>query len=1387
MQVRLLGTVELIDDEGRPVPLGGPKQRALFTMLAMRPNEVVPESRLLEALWGEHPPRTAGKTLQSHISRLRRALADAVGFGPRIDSRPSGYVLQVTAGDLDVTHAETTIAEARRLASEGDHVGAAGALAGAQAAWRGRPLGEFADEPWAMVEAARLSELRVAVIEERMDEELACGRHAAVVSDLEALTSAYPLRERLWGHRMLALYRTGRQADALRVYQDLRRHLGEELGIEPGPALAQLEARILRQDPTLAAPVMANPPSPPAAPAVPTESTGAPSIGVVTFLLTDIEGSSSMWERDAAGMATTLERHDRLIANAVQDGRGTTVKGKREGDGTCNVFRRASDAAATALVIVRALSSERWAPGLEPRVRVALHTGEILEGDRDYEGPTFNRAARLRSLATGGQIVLSQATAELVRDQLTKDADLIELGWYPVAHQPRGELLFELRPAEAQDRAGSSDEPDAPVPVPLPASLTVYDDGSFVGRREELDRLRQLWDDGRGSGCSLVFLGGEPGIGKTRLAVELARALHGEGVTVLFGRCDEEMLVPYQPFVEALRDYIACCPARTLRNQLHGLGGELARLVPQLGQRLPGLPPPVRGDPETERYRLFEAVSDLVISMSRAQPVLLVLDDLQWADKPTLLLLRHLRRSASQGTLLLLGTYRDVELTRSNPLAEALADLRREQLVERLALGGLSEPEVESLLHRLAGDAVPAGLAAALHRETEGNPLFVSEVLRHLAETGALSRQPDGASLTIDRIGIPEGVREVVGRRLQRLSADANQVLALAAVVGREFGLEVLELVSDLPSDQVLVAVEEATAARLIGEVPGAGTKYAFSHVLVRETLYGELATARRVRLHRRVGEALERLDPDSSGHLAELARHFYEAAQAGEVEKAVDYSRRAGDAAMGLLAYEEAAEHYDRAIQALDLDRHPDDFRRIELLMVLGNACWRGGERPRARQAFLEAVGIARRLGSPELMAPAVLAVGELSGAIGELEMSGTTDEAIVELLEESIAALPGEDSPLRARLMGRLATALYWTERRENREALSRSAVEMAQRSGDSRALLATMISRRYALLGPDDDLEARLAGATEILRLALDGGDAEQALEARQFRILDLLELGDIASADAEIELYRMASAELRHPFYLWYSDAIPALRALLDGRFAEAEEQATKALTWSDRAPGMAALLIYGAQMLWAWSEQGRFDVLESILSGIIEMAGAIPAVRAALAWVYADLGRLDEARERFDELAGNGFVDFPRDVTWLAGAALLSQTCVNVGDRDGAAVLYTMLQPFAGRLAMVWTAFSFGPVDQYLGILALLLGDHQQAIERLEAAERLSRQIGSPPFVAHAQVERARAHLERGDDGDAERAAELLAAARPIADKLGMAPLVRRADALLASL
>ncbi|MGH9004783.1 MAG: ATP-binding protein, partial [Acidimicrobiia bacterium] len=401
-------------------------------------------------------------------------------------------------------------------------------------------------------------------------------------------------------------------------------------------------------------------------------------------------------------------------------------------------------------------------------------------------------------------------------------------------------------------------------------------------------------------------------------------------VTVLAGACGEDLGVPYQPFVEALRHLIDHTEASELPGWLGRYPGELVRLVPEVAQRLPGLPEPMTSDPETERYRLFDAVASWLADASRRHPLLLVLDDLQWAAKPTLLLLRHIARSAEPMRVLMLGTYRDTETGRNHPLSGTLADLRRIGSFERLSLVGFDRAGVLAFMEQAAGHALedePAlNLAAAIHEETEGNPFFVVEVLRHLAETGGIERRDGrwGTSLPVEDLGIPEGVRDVVGRRLSRLAAETNRVLALAAVTGLEFDLAVLGHAAGLDEDGLAAVVDEAVAARLLSEVPGVGARYRFSHALVRDTLYGELSAARRITLHRRVAEATEsvyrgRIDD----HLPALAHHFSRAAApSDETLKGIDYATRAGDHALAQLAHDEAVTYYRQAIDLQAITR---------------------------------------------------------------------------------------------------------------------------------------------------------------------------------------------------------------------------------------------------------------------------------------------------------------------------------------------------------------------------------------------------------------------------------------------------------------------------------
>jgi predicted ATPase/class 3 adenylate cyclase/DNA-binding winged helix-turn-helix (wHTH) protein len=453
MDFRILGPLEALDG-GEPVALEGSKRRALLALLLLHPNETLGSERLIDELWGERPPATAAKTLHVHVSRLRKALAGGAGTGGAdvLVTREHGYELQLDLEQIDAHRFERLLNEGRRELAADRPDEALAALEEALSLWRGPPLGDLAYEPFAQVEIARLEDLRAETLEQLIEAKLALGRHVEVVGQLEALIDEHPFRERLRAQLMLALYRSERQADALQAYQEARRKLVEELGIEPGARLRELEQAILAQDPALAQPVARSTRGAPVA-LEEDEPAETPAdvvpvdlpTGVVTFLLTDIEGSSSLWESDPEAMAAALELHDELIEAAADAHGGRLLKTKGEGDSTLTVFRRASDAVTVAAELRATLAGASWPRGLEPRVRMAIHTGEAHERAGDYFGAALNRAARLRALAPGAATLLSQATTEIVRDRLPAGTELVDLGRHELRGLSRPEQVFELR------------------------------------------------------------------------------------------------------------------------------------------------------------------------------------------------------------------------------------------------------------------------------------------------------------------------------------------------------------------------------------------------------------------------------------------------------------------------------------------------------------------------------------------------------------------------------------------------------------------------------------------------------------------------------------------------------------------------------------------------------------------------------------------------------------------------------------------------------------------------------------------------------------------------------------------------------------------------------
>ena len=896
----------------------------------------------------------------------------------------------------------------------------------------------------------------------------------------------------------------------------------------------------------------------------------------------------------------------------------------------------------------------------------------------------------------------------------------------------------------------------------------------FVGRLTELREFSAVLAEASARRGCLFLVTGEPGIGKSRLMEEFAGLLADQGWQVLTGRCWEQGGAPaYWPWIQVVRaagsEFEDCIPAPA------DTGGR-----PGTSELLPA----PTSDPESDRFRLFDGVARFLMKVAEDRPLLVVLDDLHAADAPSLLLLRFLAQTIAGGRIVLLGAYREAD-QRVHESGELFAELAR--VGHRIPLRGLSRAEVGTYISRVAARAPPEVVVAKVHDVTAGNPLFVGEVVRVLLADGSLA--DPGQPLVDPMLRIPEEVQALIRRRVAGLETETIANLRVAAVIGREFNLRVLHRVSHLSIRRLADALSAAVRAGILAEDASVPGRYAFTHDLVRETLYQDMPAARRLALHRTVGLVLRALfDDDVEPHLAELAHHFTQSAPLGDAAPAVEFSIRAGDRAAGLLAYEDAARHYARALRLLPMLEHADGERRCAVLLRLGDVQWRAGKDRQARRSFEEAAAVASRLGAPEMLARAALghvAGGGLAG-IG-LVVTGMFggETTHIHLLEQALAALPEGDSPLRAQVLARLAAALDRADQADRQAALCEHAVGMARRLNDPQALLVALHARYWATLAPDL-LGARLANAAELQDIAATVGDQEMTFLAHHIRVHCLLELCDVAGVDSELEAMAHIADRIRQPFYRWRTANMWAMRAMLDGRLEEAERLARGAMDIGGLRQSEYVTYTFEHVLLVAirWM-QGQLGELQEAIRFHGERYSSLARWRNAL--VAVELADERATRAEVERHARRDFADLPRDGLWLLHLCSLAEACVLLGDERRAARLYQLLSPYADRNAVSITTMPFGPVALRLGMVAAMLGQWEEAERHFELAMERCTQLGAPAITARVLCERARMLVARGEEADLASAAELLARAEGICRELDLPGVGDRVAALAASI
>jgi DNA-binding CsgD family transcriptional regulator len=868
--------------------------------------------------------------------------------------------------------------------------------------------------------------------------------------------------------------------------------------------------------------------------------------------------------------------------------------------------------------------------------------------------------------------------------------------------------------------------------------------------------LRSVWLECQRGPGRIVLVGGEAGAGKTRLAAEFAGELHDQGAWVLYGGCDDDLALPYQPWVQAADQLlVVMSPDAALTAALAPLAQLLTRATVLNIQ--PGAPPV---DPDAARYRTYGAFAALFATAAGATPGLVVLDDLHWAGPQTLALFRHLARTGLPSGILVVGAFRDTGDAVTDSLSSFLADLRRVDGAVRLQLAGLDPAAVERFVAEAVGHDLDEGLrriAAELAERSGGNAFFLSELWRHLR--GEPGRAEDRWVTGAPSSSVPDSVRDVVSVRLGGLSPRARRVIDLAALCGQRIDLLALEPAAGFAPDEFDAAVGELAAAGLLAGVAGELLVRRFEHSIVRDTVEAGISGRRRAQLHLELAEAIEAVyEADRRPVLAELARHFAAAAQVGGRDKAVYYGRRAATQAMRASAHDEAVAHLHAVLGLTSRS-----IERAELLVDLGGVELRRASYAASREACLESFEIATELEAGLVAADAAV------GFEMAMHFPGLPGGPAVDMLRHALAMIGSESSPVRARVTAALGRALVFAG--HPGLATAESAVALARAVDDPESLIVAL----QAVVVSSDDPVRQLTAGAELADLAARLGDAWSGSYATANQLRACIALGRLGEAAEILGRHRATSSAGRFAPFQFMTHAYEAVLALAAADFAAAEAAAeqAQARATADSAPYDAG--VYGLQMYAIRRAEGRLAEVAPLMRALAGRPGSSSTWRPGLAALYVDLDMLDEAREVFASLAPERFGSVPRDAVWPASLTFVAETCLALADRAEARVLYEELTPFRGHNLMAGMTICFGPADRLLGGLAALLGRTEDADEHFRVALELAERSPSPLWTCEVQYDWAGVLAGR----DRERAARLHEEALATARRHGIGRVANR--------